>query len=68
MTCCEADIRFLPFIFIYDKARSIKNKEWAKVKATMKWEFHEGYQAEGPVFYVDQLDLAIKPADELVYF
>jgi len=68
MTCCEADIRFLPFIYIFDKAKSIKNKEWACVKATMQWEFHEGYQQEGPVFYVEDLKLATPPADELVYF
>lgn len=68
MTCCEADIRFLPYIYIYEKAKSVAGRSWAKVTATVKWEFHEGYQEEGPVFYVTDLKLANRPADELVYF
>ncbi len=68
MTCCEADIRFLPFIYVYDKARSIAGQSWAYVTAVCKWEFHEGYQQEGPVFYVEEVKLANPPADQLVYF
>ena len=68
MTCCEADIRFLPYLFIYDKARSIENRAFINVTATMKWEYHEAYQEKGPVFYVNELKLANRPADELIYF
>ncbi len=68
MTCCEADIRFLPYLFIYDKARSIENRAFVNVTATLKWEYHDAYQEKGPVFYVDDLKLANRPADELIYF
>lgn len=68
MTCCEADIRFLPYIFIYEKAYTLTPACWANLKATMKWEYHEGYQEEGPVFYVDEFKLANKPAEELITF
>ncbi len=68
MTCCEADIRFLPYLFIYDKARSIENRAFINVDATLKWEYHDAYQEKGPVFYVNELKLANRPADELIYF
>lgn len=68
MTCCEADIRFLPYIFIYDLASEKKGGSWAKVSATMKWEYHEGYQEEGPVFHVNSFTEIEKPENELVSF
>jgi len=68
MTCCEADIRFLPFVFLYGDAKKLKNRSWAKVTASMKWEFHEAYKEEGPVFHVSSLEVTGKPKDELVYF
>lgn len=68
MTCCEADIRFLPWIFIYDKAKSLPAQEYARVTATFKWEYNEGYQDEGPVFHVDDVKLAIRPAEDLITF
>lgn len=68
MTCCEADIRFLPYIFIWDKASSLAAGDFANIRALLKWEFHEGYREEGPVFYVDELKLANKPAEELITF
>ena len=68
MTCCEADIRFLPYIFLYDKAQSLPHGAFADITATMKWEYHQGYQEKGPVFYVDKLELANKPKNELITF
>lgn len=68
MTCCEADIRFLPYIFIYEKSHALKATDFANVTATLKWEFHEGYQEEGPVFYVESLNLSNKPAEEIITF
>ncbi len=68
MTCCENDIRFLPYIFMYEKAKSLPAKSWGDVTATMKWEYSEGYQEEGPVFYVDEIKEAKAPEEELVYF
>ena len=68
MTCCEADIRFLPYLFKYEKAKSLENRAWANITATMAWEFSDAYQEEGPVFYVNEVNLANRPVDELVYF
>ena len=68
MTCCEADIRFLPYMFKYEKAKSLENRSWANISAVCRWEFSEAYKEDGPVFYVKELKLANRPADELVYF
>lgn len=68
MTCCEDDIRFLPYVYIFEKAQSIQQGAWAKIQAELKWEFHEAYQEEGPVFYVTDFKLANKPAVELITF
>lgn len=68
MTCCEADIRFLPFIFVYDHADMLKAASFAKITATMKWEYHEGYQGEGPVFHTDDLVLTAPPKEEVISF
>ncbi len=58
----------LAYIFVWDKAKSLKNRSWVYLKATLKWEFNEGYKEEGPVFYVDELKLANRPAEEVVTF
>ncbi|MBR0087900.1 MAG: GTPase [Lachnospiraceae bacterium] len=68
MTCCVEDIRFLPWIFIYDKAKSLPAKDYANITSTFRWEFNEGYQGEGPVFHVNDVKLATKPAEELITF
>ncbi|MBO7364875.1 MAG: GTPase [Lachnospiraceae bacterium] len=68
MTCCAEDIRFLPYIFIYEKARTLAAQSFAEVTAVCKWEYHEGYKEEGPVFYVKEVVPVPKPADELIYF
>ena len=68
MTCCVEDIRFLPYIFICSKAKSYANKTWAEITSEIKWEFHEGYQEEGPVFYAEDIKVKTKPKEELIYF
>ena len=68
MTCCEADIRFLPWIFMWDKAKSLRSKDYAKVTARVRWEYSEGYKEEGPVFYAEDVKLSVKPAEELITF
>ena len=68
MTCCVQDIRFLPYIFIYDKARTLAQSSWANITATMKWGFHEGYKEEGPVFYVEELRKTSEPKEDLITF
>ena len=68
MTCCVQDIRFLPYIFIYDKAKTLAQSSWANITATLKWEFHEGYKEEGPVFYVDELVKTSAPKEDLITF
>ncbi len=68
MTCCEADIRFLPFVFIYDGASGLKSGDFADITATLKWEYHEAYKEQGPVFYVDELRLVSPPENDLITF
>ena len=68
MTCCVEDIRFLPYLFVYDKAASFANGTWAEIQAEVKWEYHEIYQEEGPVFYVEEAKVKTRPKEELIYF
>ena len=68
MTCCADDITFLGFISSYKGPRKIANKEWARIVATVKWEYSAVYQEEGPVLYVSEIHSEKKPKEELIYF
>lgn len=68
MTCCADDITFLGFISSYKGPRKIRHKEWARIVATVKWEYSAVYQEEGPVLYVSEISPEGKPKEELIYF
>ncbi len=57
MTCCEADIQFLGFICRYAGAQNLKNRDWVKIKATIKAEDNKQYGARGPIMYVKEVIL-----------
>ncbi len=68
MTCCADDITFLGFIASYKGPRNPQHKEWARIVATVKWEYSAVYQEEGPVLYVTEIRSEEKPKEELIYF
>jgi len=55
MTCCEADMQYLGIICKYDNASAYDNRDWIKVRGTVKAEENEQYGGIGPVIYVDEV-------------
>lgn len=69
MTCCVEDIRYVGFMCRWDKADTLANKSWhtvtAKVKAVQDPMFNNEV---GPMLYVEDVQPAVKPQEETVYF
>ncbi len=68
MTCCAADIAFVGFKTYYDKARTLKDRDWIMVEGKIKKEYYPEFQGEGPVIYATSVAKTSPAADELVYF
>ena len=68
MTCCAEDTSFIGYISFYDKISSLENRQWITVTAQIAYEFQMAYKKKGPVLYVQKVEPAEAPADELVYF
>ena len=68
MTCCAEDTSFIGYISFYDKISSLENRQWITVTAQIAYEFQMAYKKKGPVLYVQKVELAEAPEDELVYF
>ena len=68
MTCCAEDMAFLGFACEYDKAASLKEKQWVKVTATASWEYWADYEGEGPVLHAVSVEPAKAPKKEVIDF
>ena len=68
MTCCAEDMAFLGFACEYDKAASLKEKQWVKVTATASWEYWADYEGEGPVLHAVSVEMAKAPKKEVIDF
>ncbi|MGN0329341.1 MAG: GTP-binding protein [Lachnospira sp.] len=68
MTCCAADTQFIGYISFYDNIASLENRQWVWVTATIKNEFQMAYKKKGPVLYVETVEPAEPPVEEMVYF
>ena len=68
MTCCAEDMAFLGFACEYDKAASLKEKQWVKVTATASWEYWADYEGEGPVMHAVSVEPAKAPKKEVIDF
>lgn len=55
MTCCEEDMKLLGHICYYDKADTLKDRDWVKVRAKLVYEYNKAYEGEGPVFYAEKV-------------
>ena len=68
MTCCADDTQFIGFICKSQYADKLKNRQWVKVTAKIKVEFHKAYGKESLVLYSKKIESGKKPEEELVYF
>jgi hypothetical protein len=66
MTCCAEDIAFLGFVAKWDKADEVNNGDWVNVTGTVKHEFWKDYKGVGPVLYVDTVEKAKAPKEEVI--
>ena len=63
MTCCVEDIQFCGVPCRYEKAASLKSREWVMVTAKISCEPHALYQGDkGPILTAVSVDKAM-PAD-----
>ena len=67
MTCCEADMKFLGLICKYKGASAYNNKDWVKVRGTVRAEENREYGGMGPVIYCDEVVRTAK-IDEIAGF
>ena len=42
-------------------------REWVKVTANIKCEYYKEYEGEGPVLYLEKIELTKKPEEHLLY-
>lgn len=68
MTCCADDMAFLGFACEYSEAKSLKEKEWVKVIATVSREYWEAYKGEGPVLHAVSVEKAKEPKEAVISF
>jgi uncharacterized repeat protein (TIGR03943 family) len=68
MTCCADDIRFIGFLCKCKEADELKNGQWVKITANIRYERRREYGGVGPVLYTTNVQPAEKPQEELVYF
>ncbi len=68
MTCCADDMAFLGFACKFQGADSLPQKEWVRVRATVKLEPFEGYQGLGPVLYAQSVTTVKQPKNPVIDF
>ncbi len=68
MTCCAEDVAFIGFKCYSDDAKKLKDREWVRITATIKSEYYEDFQGDGPALYATSIEAAKQPEEELVYF
>lgn len=68
MTCCADDTQFIGYVCKNPDAKRLRMGSWVEVIATVKQEYMEVYQEEGPVLYAEKITPTEKPEQELVYF
>lgn len=68
MTCCADDMAFLGYACKYDKAGELKQKDWVKVTAEVKFEYFSDYGQKGPVLHAISVEKTQKPKEEVISF
>lgn len=68
MTCCAEDMAFLGFACEYDKADTLRDKQWVKVTAKVAKEYFADYGGEGPVLKAVSVEQTKAPKEEIISF
>lgn len=68
MTCCVDDIQYIGFKCKYKDGARLEHRSWVKITAKIRYEFAKEYRGKGPVLYVESVETAQKPDEEVVYF
>ena len=67
MTCCADDIAFVGLLCKGKQADAFKLRDWVKVTAKIKCEYHKEYNGDGPVLYLEEMVHTGKPKEHLIY-
>lgn len=67
MTCCADDIGFIGLLCKGKQADGFKVRDWVKVTAEIRCEYHKEYNGEGPVLYLKDMEHTQKPQEHLIY-
>ena len=69
MVCCAEDVRFVGFIAKGENGEALpKEKSWQTVTALVRAEERREYKGPGPVLYVQHMEPAEAPEEEVVNF
>lgn len=68
MTCCADDMAFLGFACEFDKADTLKDKQWVQVTARVEKEYFADYGGEGPVLKAISVVQTKAPKEEIISF
>ena len=68
MTCCVEDIQFAGLVYVYDKPLDVKKGDWVMITGTVKNEYEQAYQEEGPVIYCEKAWKTKAPDPEVAMF
>ena len=68
MTCCENDIQFVGILAKGNGLDSYRDRDWVEVTATVRNEYVDAYEGEGPVLHIETIAPCEKPEDDVVTF
>ena len=68
MTCCVEDIQYGGVVALWEKADTLKTRDWVTVTATFVMEKHAAYRGVGPVLHVTELAPAEEPEEPVATF
>lgn len=66
MTCCAQDIQFLGFVCEYDRAESLKERDWIDITASVEIKYMEEYESEGVVLKGEKIKTVEKPDKDII--
>ncbi len=66
MVCCANDIRYVGFLASANGHPVPKTNSWQMLTAKIRVEERDEYRGPGPVFYVESMEPASPPAEEVV--
>ncbi len=68
MTCCEADITFCGLLAQWEKASTLKKRDWVMVTVKIEIEYHKVYKGKGPILHTIALEKSTPPEQPVASF